>query len=126
METERLNPELVLAAKRLIHPDEDYFLDNGRLCYRAGTGKPGLSSFSPLTSADDREALMLALMKEGWEFSYNDWPKHERFVAKKKSYAGGGEFCVHECINASFPVLLMKCVSAQTGIPMYTPPEASA
>lgn len=123
-----LNPELVLwCAKKAVNPLIGYEPQFPGGCewkiaseygvvrtYHNGykAGRP----FNPLTSADDREALMLCLMRfdEGtlssWSFhrTSGEWVAYQFHMGEHRGV-----------YDESWPLLLLKAASAQSGIELY-------
>jgi len=116
MTEKRVNPELVLAAAKMAQPDVDW-----QKCWEGNEPHvfakwSPLSSrtmnFDPRTSSANAHALMLALEREGWTFMYIKLSKDRGIYSAKR--AGS------EIIEDESPAMrLLKCVSAQSSIPLY-------
>jgi hypothetical protein len=86
---------------REIKPDDVDWRDFRRLIIEIQSGS--------LSAPADREALMLALWDEKWDFT----KANKRYVATNRTL----KFDLQK--DESYPLLLLKCVSAQTSIPLY-------
>jgi hypothetical protein len=114
MEPEKtINPELVKKCAEVAHPESVWINDDGLI-----VREQGAAYFDP-TQDDhwgmaDAHALMRALMKEGWIFSRTSGSEPElRELYEAKTPLG------HFCEDESFPLLLLKCASAQFNIPVW-------
>lgn len=111
MAEQTVNPELVKAAADIAKPlpaGEEWRVEENRVWYGFENSYYTNTEFNPLTSADDFKALLVCLMdgKNGaWEFGKDE----DGFYARGPKYFQ----------DPSESLLLLKCVSAQTGIPMY-------
>jgi hypothetical protein len=116
---DRLNPDLIKAAAGMAEPGREWRLheyDNGVVGVITGPFS-NHREFDPKYNDLDAHALMLALMKEGWEFGQNYLSK--QYVADKMTYESEEGFKAAKIANESFPLLLLKVVSSHTGIKMY-------
>lgn len=115
---DKLNPELIKKCAEMAIPTKTWKVLTfmGLFDWVTVIGAPDDSRFDPIKNPADHDALVDALLKQGWEFSRTDWPGHERYKAKRKAYAGSGEFRIEEVINESRPLCTLKAVAAQTGI----------
>lgn len=113
---DKLNPELFPAAAELVHPGRKWVITATAHPNFARANNGWGEGFHPLNVAADREKLMLALMKadggvpSGWSFH-----RTGGVYAAYRSYMGDHERVEDE----SFPLLLLKCVSAMKGIEVY-------
>ena len=101
METEKtVSPELIKAAYEIALPHLPESLT-----------QPAWAAdyFNPLINDTELKALMLALMGADWRFWYSD----EKYRAYHPTVAWD------DPDNESFALLLLKAVSAQSGLPMY-------
>lgn len=105
----RLNPEVVLAAKNMAEPYKYYYEAH----HHDG-------AFNPLTRPADAHSLMLALMKDGFEFYFQNglfWGDAEFRLDLVQDPPPGYFFGRVE--DESFPLLLLRCVAAMNCMEIY-------
>ena len=115
-----VNPELVKAAAEMAEPRAWFVSDRvgcvGSIITRIDDSDdenemPVFKEFDPISYPSDAHALMLALMKEGYSFHY--YETDNTFFSMRY---GNSHTIRHD---ASFPILLLRCVSAMKGIDLY-------
>lgn len=125
MNNKTINPELLLAGARMVNPDHGRERDHYEHRWHIKDGEvrrridySSFLTFDPIKNGwsgqHDAWALERALKKEGWQFRYqcaqfwawNDWRR------------GEGKY-LDPIGDDSDTLLLLKCVSAMTGIKLY-------
>jgi len=116
--SERINPELIRVAAEMAEPQYQWVIDDpiggNPMVHRYGS--PYLIFFNPLNDGKDANSLMLALMKEGWFIFHVESGK---FVARHPIHCSTSPTSNIAIQDESFPLLLLKCVSAMRGINLY-------
>jgi len=121
-QTVNVNPELVLAAARMAKPNFKWRVEERvglneiyKVVVSPAPKKPRICDqplydefFRPCDFAEDAHSLMLALMDEKWDFTKSN----KRYVATNRTL----KYDLQK--DESFSLLLLRCVSAQTGIPL--------
>lgn len=112
--TQKLNPELLLIGARLAQLDYHWEINNGAIIHGdiiMGQWKK-LGDFNPIESNDDAWALERALKDGGWSFGPSSFPNNGKYRATH-STAWPTQW------SESDTLLLLKCLSAQTGVSVY-------
>lgn len=113
---DKLNPEVLLEAAEMVSPENEWLVawegDEPSVFTNYFSDKR--QYFDPRTSDKDLKYLLLALMKEGWQFSSDRIYGRDQFYGINLKSKDPN--MIHD---ESFPLLLLKCVSAQRGIPLY-------
>lgn len=118
-----INPELVKKAAEVAIPTlrwQSAYDANGDLVVFAEVVGDKIGGtdikrfeFDPLTSDSDAWALLLALLKEDWEIKWATvwrcWKADNKHIF----------FCGEYFRDESMAMLLLKCLSAMTGLPLY-------
>lgn len=114
-----INPEVKLRALAMIYPDWDFEYD-GSVLYRSFKGKENWHRFGSdlLTPGTDTFLLERALKKEGLAFQ---WIKLDNGTEFFHAYTATKNWVGQS--DESDTLLLLKCVSAQTNLPMSTRQE---
>jgi hypothetical protein len=116
-DNQTINMKLVLAAAEIAEPRLKWSVMYGSV--RAPSApldhSTRITYFDLQAHSEDREALMLALMKKenGW-WGFEETSNHNKDYRAK---SGWGD--IRSIFDQSFPLLLLKCVSAMKGIQMY-------
>jgi len=108
--TVNVNPALLLEAAKLAHPQRKWKAKADEVLSPWAWSSSKVGYFNPRQSNQDAYALMLALMEEkngGW-----------LFLKAEGRYRASSIRLGQNPLNESFPLLLLACVSAQTGIPL--------
>lgn len=111
-----INPELVKVAAKMVDPSKDWDAERCGLEVMAFYLQPFGEEreleevyFDPINTGEDAWSLELVLKKQGWDFGFS---KSNKFRA------------IHESLRTQYDesdtLLLLRCVSAQTNIPMST------
>lgn len=122
MSEQKINPKVVLEAARMCGlRDAHLSRDKAHVDY-FNEGGGWYRTFDPLTSDDDAMKLERALKKLEWQFSYErDEFQASREHSKPIMVGGmpGQEISTELLSDDSDTLLLLKCVSAITGIPLH-------
>jgi len=115
LEIRRVNPELIRKCIQILPEDAGYWYHETDKCaFAPADNEDGLREFDPFASPADREALMLALMDE----KNGCWLFHKvEGVPRGVGVKANGRLEVLK--DESFPMLLLKAVSAVSGLPVY-------
>lgn len=106
-----INPEVVLEAANIAEPGRPWGISSdGSVAYRFGVSTYDDPLYQVFSLTDDSWARKLerALKKEGWQFGW--------YVDHYYADRAGHKFLQD---YASDTLLLLKCVSAQCGKPLY-------
>jgi hypothetical protein len=126
MEPEKtINPELMLRAAELVSPENEWLVscEGGEPSVFTNYFSNNRQYFDPRLYDKDLKFLMLALMKEHeWNFNYERdeyqaWREHSKPIMV--GGMPGQEISTELLSDESFPLLLLKAVSAMTGVPLY-------
>lgn len=121
MTSQTVNAALLLEAARMVRPDREWQIGSLNKVFSFDPECPPwadyfeLFSGNDLTDSRDAHALMLALMKEEngwWTFGEERW--------RAGHYEAHAPMQPENIRGESFPHLLLKCASAQTGIDLYS------
>ena|SRR3990167_2893759 len=104
-----VNPELVKAAAEMAFPEYSWRSGNVQGAFVFGYKGKEMLTFDLFRNNSDAHVLMLALMDEKWDFTKSN----KRFVATNRTL----KYDLQK--DESFPLLLLKCVSAMKSIEVY-------
>lgn len=122
MTNQTINPKLLLKAAEMARPEFSIVLDGAKLYARkineGADGKEFFLSFSPMHFESDYKSLLLALKKAAWGFMWSESRNMYEAFHKFPGHKSGKPW--HDSQFDEYEGrLLLKCVAAQTGVPLY-------
>jgi hypothetical protein len=118
--TPKYNPKLMLKCAQKVRPKSIWRISpQSNVVCRISNFSLSTITFDPLTSASDREALMLVLQEKGWKFGSDYLFDSRGTISQTVVRYAKHEYYRGSISDESHAVLLVKCASEQWGIPLY-------